>query len=623
MNEIRLSFVTGKGEAAARLLPTAFFVALAVALAWRERGSIAAPDWLAYLVAAAVLVAAVALSGGARELSPLVRLAASALGLLALWALITALWSPAPALARDEALLRALYLAALVVPAWTLRDAVDRTRAAALVVAAAGGVAVATAVRLLVLDDASALYQEGRPYFPITYPNAAAAFFAVAFWPAVALASRTHGSPVGRALAVAAATSCTAAAVSYQSKGALAAFALSAIVFFAISPRRVRTFVPTAIALALTGAAFVPLTEPIRAAEAGLGEAVRGSALALLVATAVGLGAGLAYALVDRRMALSARTVRIASAGLGIALAVAVAGGAAAFVSSVGDPAGYLSARWDDLQAPPEDDGFTHFGTLGSNRVDFWRVSLRDFEENPIAGVGSRGFATSYLERGRSVETPARAHSLPLDVLGEEGNVGAALLLLALAPLVAIALAAGRRSLGATAIAAAAVYWLAHASVDWNWSFPALGIPFFVLLGIAASGGRRRLGPAAAGWIAAAAVIVAIAASAQWVSARMTERAAEGGPTVARDLRWARRLDPLSTRPLVVEWQLAQTPDARIDALERALQREPESFPLRYFLGLALRDAGRTDEARIELREAKRRAPRVEAVDEALSTVGG
>jgi O-antigen ligase len=622
LRAVRLPFASDRAAAGARLVPTGGVLALAVAAAWAERGSIAAPDWLPYLLVAAGLVAAVALSGGALDVRPLARLSAGALALLAGWALLSALWSPAPALARDEALLRCFYLAALLVPLLTLSTVLDRTRAAALLVAAVAGVAVASAVHTLLQADPTGLYLEGRPYFPITYPNAAAAFFALAFWPAAGLAARPRGSVPLRALALSAAAVTAAAALMCQSKGAIAAFAVSVVVFFALSPQRLRALVPAATALALAGAAFAPLTEPIRAEDGDLASAIDRSAVALLAVAGAGLLAGAVYSLADRRLRPTPGFVRVAGIAVAIAVAAAAVGAVAAFAASVDDPRAYLSERWEELQTTPDREGFTHLSTLGSNRVDFWRVAVDDFEREPAGGVGARGFAASYLERGDSPETPARAHSLPLDVLGEEGVIGAALLLLVLAPLVGIALAGARASIGAAALAAAAVYWLAHAAVDWNWTFPPVGVPFFLVLGIAAAGERRRLDVKAARLVTVGAVVVALAAAAAWTSAELADRAIESPATAERDLRWARRLDPLSTRPLVVEWQRAPTADAKVEALRRALEREPESFALRYFLGLALRDAGRNDEARTELLEAQRRAPRVEAVGTALDSLG-
>ena len=608
--------------AAARVLPSAVIAVIAVLLAWRERGSIAAPDWLPYLVLAALLLAAVVLSGGAVRPGKLALTSAGALLALSAWAAISIAWTPAPSLARDEAFLRLLYAIAFLVPLLTLRQAGERAAAVVVLVLGLGALSIVMGLELRYHDEPGSLYYEGRPYFPISYPNAQAALFLVGFWPAVGLASRATSSLAVRALSLGTAVGLLGGALMDQSKGAAVGLILSALVFFALTPLRLRAFVPAAIAAGLVAPGFRVLTEPIRAEDAALEEAVRTAAGLLLLIAAAGVAAGAVYALGDRRLSFSPRATRSAGVAVAAILSLALAAGVAAFLTRVGDPSVYLGDRWEELRATPVNEGPTHFQTLGSHRWDFWRVALQDFREEPLTGVGSRGFAVSYLARGDSIETPARAHSLPLDVLGEEGVIGAALLAAALLPLLVVALRRGRRAAGAAALAASAVYWFVHASVDWTWTLPAAGLPFFLLLGIMAaadSGGEVRRRPAAIA--AAAAVVVALLALAPWLSARFTGRALATPARAESDLRWARRLDPLSIQPYVAEWQLAPTHELRIGALTRAVEREPESFALRYFLGLAYREAGRIEEARRELTLAKALAPRVESVDTALASL--
>ena len=164
-----------------RIVPVAVVVACAGLAAWRDYGSTDAPDWLPYAIVVALVVAAIALSGAA--LAPEPRTGAGVLALLALaaWVGISAAWSPAPSLARDEALLTALYALALLLPLLTIGSAVERLGAAAVVVAGLAGLAVATELRLRYGSDPVALYVYGRLDFPVSYPNADAAFFLVGF----------------------------------------------------------------------------------------------------------------------------------------------------------------------------------------------------------------------------------------------------------------------------------------------------------------------------------------------------------------------------------------------------------------------------------------------------------
>ena len=58
----------------------------------------------------------------------------------------------------------------------------------------------------------------------------------------------------------------------------------------------------------------------------------------------------------------------------------------------------------------------SHFGGLGSNRYDFWRVGLIEFERHPVQGIGTDNFLVPYLSfdaaaRSRSILTASRSGS--------------------------------------------------------------------------------------------------------------------------------------------------------------------------------------------------------------------
>ena len=245
---------------------------------------------------------------------------------------------------------------------------------------------------------------------------------------------------------------------------------------------------------------------------------------------------------------------------------------------------------------------------------------------HPLAGIGSRGFAAAYLRERRSLENPARAHSLELDALSETGILGFALLAVGIGCPLAIAARRARRSLLDASLLGACVYWLVHASVDWIWSIPANGLPFFLLLGIGAAGGgvpRLLRARAALPAGAAAVVLAALAFAPPWLSARFDDRAyTEASPAkILGDLPWARRLDPLSTEPYLTQAELSRSP-ADVAPLERAVAKEPRVADLRFRLGSAYLRAGRKADARRELAAAHRLAPNYAPYVEALRRAG-
>jgi O-antigen ligase len=105
------------------------------------------------------------------------------------------------------------------------------------------------------------------------------------------------------------------------------------------------------------------------------------------------------------------------------------------------------------------------------NRIDYWHVAWRQFEDNPLLGGGG-GTYVDYWFRYRTLPSFTRtSHNLYLEALAEFGPVGLALLVVALAlPLVAVVRCRDRLVAGA---AAAYVAYVLHAALDWDWELPA------------------------------------------------------------------------------------------------------------------------------------------------------
>jgi O-antigen ligase/polysaccharide polymerase Wzy-like membrane protein/tetratricopeptide repeat protein len=615
---------------------TAFIAGLAAlpvvgtcSLAWNQFGSILAQHWLPYSVATALLVVGLLWSGRAqRPPRPAVLGLAGLLG-LGVWDGISLAWSAEPALARDEALLVAFYALVFVVPLLVLRTESDRRTATAIVVALLVVLALSAFVYLLVAERPADDYEHGRLTFPISYVNAQAALFLIGFWPSVALASRRATRPLLRSAAIAGGAALLAGWLSTQSKGGLVALAAAGIVFFAVNRERLRAVVPAIIPAALVGAAYEPLTRPFRERnDADFAGAIRSASWTALALVGIAAAVGFAYATADRRISFSRRARRAAQRALVTGLAVTVVGSAALFFVSVDRPGHYLAERWHSFKRlPAHERGSSHLTSLGSNRYDFWRAELHDLRRHPVAGIGARGFAASYLQQRRSDETPARGHSLVLDTLTETGLVGFALLVAGIGvPLVAAA-RRGRQTVLLAGLAAAGVYGLAHATVDWIWTIPAVGSAFFLLLGIANAGTTDdRAPPLLKARIAVPLGVVVLALAVggfgtRWLSARLTSAALDDRTKAEGRLEWARRLDPLAVEPLLAEATLARSA-ADLLPLERAVAKEPRRAGLHYLLGRAYLAAGRKDDARRELLEAMRLDPRDDFIRKALRRAG-
>ena len=157
-------------------------------------------------------------------------------------------------------------------------------------------------------------------------------------------------------------------------------------------------------------------------------------------AAAVGGAVGVALALGRLRLA----RLLTAAAGLTLVLALAL-------------PAGSLA---DDL------------AERGGDRPWYWHVAWQEARDAPLAGRGAGTFHLSWIEHRPIDASVQDAHSLYLETLAELGVVGLALLLLALAPPLAVAL----RRASSPAAAAGYVAFLVHAGADWDWELPAVTV---------------------------------------------------------------------------------------------------------------------------------------------------
>jgi O-Antigen ligase/Tetratricopeptide repeat len=607
-----------------RLVPAAAVALEAFLLGWAENGSIAANDWLPYAIVAALLLGTSLVAGVAGRPRTGALVGAGTLVGLAVWQTISLTWSPLPSAARDDALLTLFYAVVLVLAAITLRTGFDRAVACGLVAAAGGALAIAAALELAGGASPDLVYAGGRLVFPIDYVNTQAAAFLVSFWPAVLIGAR-RASPVAlRAAALGAAGACLAGWLLTQSKGGAVGLAVSAVVVVAVSPARLRLLPPLAVAAVPAAAALTRLTHPYsRVAHPDYAASIRDAGWATLAVAAAAALLGLGYAFLDRHLRTDGKTVRIAGRLALVGLVLVVLAGAAGFFAAEPHPGRFAQDRWRSFKHyPTRETASSHFGSLGSNRYDFWRVALHETRLHPVAGIGDRGYQVAYLQERRSSETPARSHSLELDLLSETGVVGFALWALAAGALLGTAAArARRRALSGTAALGAATLFLAQASVDWTWSFPAVGVPVFLLLGAAAARPFPPLGRRTTLVAGIAAFVVAIVLFVPpWLSSRLTAQAYRSD-SAASDLRWAKRLDPLSTAPYLAEASLASPADA-IAPLEQAVEKEPRSVGLRYELALAYLRSGRRADARRELRRALKLDPGDYLVARALRRAG-
>ncbi len=460
-------------------------------LAFFAGGYFDEPRAVAGLIAWILVALGVAVCPPAASLLPRglgARLAIAGLGLLAAWTLLSTVWAPIAGDAYHAGQIAFLYLGALLASLLLLRERSLQRLAEPLL--AAGTVIVigyGLSGRLFpgLLHFARSVSAQGRLEQPLTYWNAMGELAALG----LVLGARIAGDATRpRAIRMAAAAACAPLGMGLYitfSRGALFAAAAGLVTLVVVAHTREQI---TALALCLGAGALAALAAaPLRGVTSlagGLSTRESQGALALVLLLAIATTTALVRGrMIGRERLGDLRLPRHA----GWIAAAAVCGGLAVAIA--------VGAK--ETSAAPLSGGATRLVTLQSNRYAYWDVALRAFIAEPVHGVGAGGWSVWWL-RYRTVNEYAQdAHSLPLQTLAELGLIGAALLLVFLG---GVALAA-RHALDVAPAAAAgptaaAVVYLAHAPLDWDWEMPAVTLVAVVLAGLllAVSEQSRRPG---------------------------------------------------------------------------------------------------------------------------------
>lgn len=462
------------------------------------------------IVLALVGIAALARRPGLAELPLGVKLAVGCLALYTVLSFCSIAWADVPGDAWEGADRTLLYLLVFALFAlWPARGA-----SAALLLSlwtfATVALGAYVALRLASVTGSGfyGMFSDERLSYPAGYPNASAAQWMIAFWPALLLASGRSVPWALRGLLAGGAVLLADVALLSQSRGSVVASAVMLVLVFALVPGRVRLFataLPVAVGVAATAPLVLRVGTRIQDGASPYGAAHTAVAVSFAAAVAVGLAVA-AGALAERRAGISAaRSARRLVGALAWAtlLAVVVGGLAAA-----GNPVARARHAWDSFKGGyAANAGETRLlSGLGSNRYDFYRVALDQFRAHPLVGIGADNYQEQYLAQGRSGETPRYPHSVELRVLSQTGIAGALLAAVGLAGALAAGWRAMRRRPGrqrgaaggeggndplARTVAAAALagfgYWAVHGSADWFWEMAGLGAPAFAMLGIACS----------------------------------------------------------------------------------------------------------------------------------------
>ncbi|MGH2957371.1 MAG: O-antigen ligase family protein [Solirubrobacterales bacterium] len=586
--------------------------------------------WIALVTLGALC--GLALARPARPTGPAL-VAVCALAALAIWSLISIGWAES----ADSALIegdRWIAYAAFFALLLVLLRGPDRAQL--LVWSFAGAALLATIVLVFqLLGSGSDRFLGDRLSEPVGYVNGEAAYLLVPIWPLLTAAERSRSAWVA-GLAAAAASVCAGLIILTQSRGAIAAFVLSALVLLLVVPGRDRR------ALLLAGLAAVtallaagPLSDLSPAASIEPTDAeVRGAVAVLLLASA---GFGALWSLLalgmerwgDRVSARAKATVATATAAVVLA-ALALAGFPG--VSTLPDRVGDQYSSFTELQPVESEDRLL---SGGGNRYDYWRVAWVQFSDDPLKGVGAGNYDTTYFVERENDEAIRQPHSIEMQALGETGLPG----FIALAALVAAAFWAlfvrsrpGRPEYDpAIALSAGGAFlvWLGQSSVDWTHLIP--GMAAVALCALAALL-QPWLRPASAArgsrwvWLAGSAVVLVVASVLIARPVLALHQRSEGFRVVERDpraaLEHAQKAIDLNSQSVETHYlaasayaRLGSYPQAK-GALLDAVELEPSNHVPWVLLGDLESRRGDREAAVRSYRRASALNPRDEAIKE-------
>ena len=558
------------------------------------------------------------------------RVALLAISALAVWTLLSILWTDSNNGVVQDGERALLYATVFALGLWACRLG-DRRHLTALAAVAACGGAIGIVIILTLAGgtNVSEYFQDATLRFPIGYRNAEAAFLLICLWPTLALAAEGELPWQLRALLVGSATMLLELVVLAQSRGSLPAAAIALAVFIVLSPHRLRA----AVYLALAAVPILPVMPTLldlfqHGQDPQLVPLMRDAARAIALSSLASIAlAAVCLRVVGPRLNLGERRERWIARVLAAVAITAVVAGSTVFLAQRGGPIHFIDQRASEFGAlgyPDLSKQGARFGTnVGSNRHDFWRVAWDEFGEKPIAGGGAGSWQFAYLDERRSGESPKDPHSAEFLFLSELGIVGFALF----AAFAVAATWAGLRTRSrgaseamlATGALTSGAYLLVHASYDWFWHYPAVTAPVLFLLGAAAAPGlptgNWRIGGWQRGAVAGAVALALLLAVPLFLSQRYANRAYGEYPqdpaAALSDLDRAADLNPYDPQPLyakgVIESRGGQSAAATV-SFRDAIDRQPINYAGHYFLANELQ---RSDPAvaRAEVSEAMRLNP--------------
>jgi hypothetical protein len=480
-------------------LATGVAVAIAVFLVAYERGTFAltSRQGLAIGLLWALALTALAAPSTFRALRGVAAVPAIALLALAVFSLLSALWASSTEAALSEFNRCVLYAAVYVLAVAAIRRRLIHAWCDGIAwgVTALGIVSLGSRLAPGVVNGGGSFDFLPIAYIRLSYPigywNALSVIIAIAI-PLLLRGATAPRPPLVRALYVLPIPALTATMYLTSSRGGALAAGASVLALILLSARRwavIAAVVVGGATSALSVHALVVRRELVNgplasaAAVSQRGSAAVQIALACVLAAAVYGLATYGWSRFGRPVPLAAERF-VAIGALVATLAAVIAVHPIRQFDAFRSTSAPSTASADYVQA--------HLlSASGNGRWQLWTSGIKEFRAHPLAGGGAGSFQEWWLQHRPLALFVQDAHSLYVEMLGELGVIGLALVL-AIVAAAAIAAARivrygdGRTRADGAAVAAAFVAFLVAAGVDWMWEVTAVSAAALIALALLA-----------------------------------------------------------------------------------------------------------------------------------------
>jgi hypothetical protein len=473
-----------------------------------------------------------------------------------------------------------------------------------------------------------------RLSYPFGYWNAVGAWGSMSV--AIGLAWSAHDRDrARRAVALGLVPVAALAAYLSYSRASVGGIGVAVVAVIALSRHRLTAFVHTAAAAAAAALVILAVRNAPDIANGTGNRGAGGVLAAVALAVALAAAVGLLTSLIGTDHARIPRTVAplVATAAMVVLVLVGVAFGPR-----------LARNAWRQFRHPAAvhitADPASRLAQLGGTRYFYWKAAIGAYRARPFTGTGAGTFEFWWDRHGTTGDFVRNAHSLELENMAELGIPGVVLIVAVIAAairLLAMARQKARREASAgasTALLAAFLVYLLHASVDWMWQSTA--VTALGLGGGAVAAARLSRGPVRIRWRARVGVVLAAAcavavqvpgllATAEVRRSQAAERAGNGRIAYA----WANAAvgaqpwaaSAYEQRGLVLESAGRLSLAAR--DLERAINREPNNFVHWLLLARVETERGDLATATRDYERARELRPKALVFSEAPNSAGG